>query len=354
MGKMRIFWVLLTIIILSGCNNGIKQEESQSSKLKVLILDGQNNHYIWPKSTMIMKRYLEQTDLFEVDINRADTIWLGIKYNQSRSIPLEGYINEYKLDSSVYVISEQPVKTTDFSLDFSKYDLIVSNLGAMTPDWPEATKRNFENYMSKGGGLVVVHAADNAWGDWDEFNKMIGLGAWGNRDSTTGPYVYYDDEGKIQTDPSEGICGSHGLEHEYVITSRAPQHPIMKDLPMKWLHTQDELYDRLRGPFENVTILATAFSDTEKNGQSWEPTLKGTGWNVPTLMAINYGKGRIFHATLGHFDYSMECVGFITTLQRGAEWAATGEVTQSVPTDFPSETETKSRSLNEVKLTSNN
>ena len=32
----------------------------------------------------------------------------------------------------------------------------------------------------------------------------------------------------------------------------------------------------------------------------------------------------------------MQCVGFITTLQRGAEWAATGDVTQKVPWDFPS------------------
>ena len=32
----------------------------------------------------------------------------------------------------------------------------------------------------------------------------------------------------------------------------------------------------------------------------------------------------------------MQCVGFIVTLQRGAEWAVTGNVTQPVPYDFPS------------------
>lgn len=297
-----------------------------------------------------MKNYLEQTGLFDVDINRTDTIWLGIKYNQSRTAPLEEYITEFPSDSSSYVISDEPVKTSNFNIDFSKYDLIVSNLGAMTPDWPDDTKRKFENYMNKGGGFVVVHAANNAWGDWVEFNKMIGLGAWGDRDSISGPYVYYNDDGKIQVDPSEGLCATHGREHEYVITSRAPEHPIMKDLPMEWLHSQDELYDRMRGPFENATILATAFSDIDKNEQPWEPTMKGTGWNVPTLMAINYGKGRVFHATLGHFDYSMECVGFITTLQRGAEWAATGEVTQDVPDDFPSKKETISRILKEINV----
>jgi len=197
--------------------------------------------------------------------------------------------------------------------------------------------------MNEGGGLEVVHAANNAWGDWKEFNKMIGLGAWGGRDSISGPYAYYDDNGKIQTDHSKGIAGSHGAEHEFLITSREPEHPIMKDLPIEWLHAQDELYDRMRGPFENATILATAYSDIEKNEQPWEPVLKGSGWNVPMLMAINYGKGRIFHTTLGHFDYSIECVGFMTTLQRGAEWAATGKVTQEVPDDFPSKDKSSSR-----------
>jgi type 1 glutamine amidotransferase len=52
-------------------------------------------------------------------------------------------------------------------------------------------------------------------------------------------------------------------------------------------------------------------------------------------MALRYGKGRIFHTTLGHENYSQKCIGFITTLQRGTEWAATGKVTQPVPKNFP-------------------
>jgi type 1 glutamine amidotransferase len=53
------------------------------------------------------------------------------------------------------------------------------------------------------------------------------------------------------------------------------------------------------------------------------------------LMAVTYGKGRIFHTTLGHDVNGMSCVGFVTTLNRGAEWAATGDVTQKVPVSFP-------------------
>ena|GEM_PF-3427235 len=51
----------------------------------------------------------------------------------------------------------------------------------------------------------------------------------------------------------------------------------------------------------------------------------------------------VFDSTLGYFDYSMECVGFISTLQRGTECAATGEVTQEIPPDFPAEGKTSTR-----------
>jgi type 1 glutamine amidotransferase len=52
-------------------------------------------------------------------------------------------------------------------------------------------------------------------------------------------------------------------------------------------------------------------------------------------MVLTHGKGRIFHTTLGHDVNGMSSVDFITTLQRGAEWAATGAVAQKVPANFP-------------------
>jgi len=67
------------------------------------------------------------------------------------------------------------------------------------------------------------------------------------------------------------------------------------------------------------------------------------------LMAIEYGKGRVFHTTLGHFDYSMECIGFITTFKRGTEWAAVGKVTQPIPPGFPTKEQSRSRKWSEAK-----
>jgi type 1 glutamine amidotransferase len=98
-------------------------------------------------------------------------------------------------------------------------------------------------------------------------------------------------------------------------------------MPREWLHAQDELYDKLRGPAENMQILATAYAS---------PDYGGSGKHEPMLMTISYGKGRVFHTPMGHADYSDECVGFIVSLQRGTEWAATGKVTQTeIPQDFP-------------------
>jgi type 1 glutamine amidotransferase len=100
----------------------------------------------------------------------------------------------------------------------------------------------------------------------------------------------------------------------------------MRGLPTAWLHYADELYGKLRGPGENMTILATAHSD---------PANKGTGHEEPMLMVLQFGKGRVFHTAMGHDAAALSCVGFMTTFQRGTEWAATGAVTQAVPKSFP-------------------
>ena len=109
----------------------------------------------------------------------------------------------------------------------------------------------------------------------------------------------------------------------------------MKGLPLKWRHAKDELYDRMRGPGNIRDILYTAYSDKETNG---------SGREEPLIFTVDYGNARIFHTMLGHAGATTEdniakqCTGFQVLLLRGAEWAATGKVTQKVPKDFPTET----------------
>lgn len=291
---------MLTLLFL-GLLIGTPQV-SASEKMKALIVDGQNNHRVWPKTTQMMKQYLQQTGLFTVDV--ATTAAKGTDAN--------------------------------FKPKFSDYSVVISNYNGAP--WPKETQDNLVAYMKGGGGLVVVHAADNAFSKWPEYNRMIGLGGWGGRTEKNGPYVYYTDNGEKKQDTAKGRGGGHGARHEFLIRVRDTKHPITQGLPVAWMHGQDELYDRLRGPATNLHILATALSNKTKGG---------TGRHEPMLMVIEYGKGRVFHTTLGHDDTSQRCSGFIATFQRGAEWVATGKVTQSVPEDFPNADQVRLRAIEE-------
>jgi len=297
---------------------------TQAAKLKALIIDGQNNHEVWPKSTIMMKQYLEETGLFEVDINRTFYTWKAER--EKDFLPLAQVGETQDLN--------EPKTDPDFSPDFDQYDVVISNFGWRAADWPEATQKKLEDYMKAGGGFVSVHAADNSFPNWKEYNKMIGLGGWGDRNEKDGPYVYYTNEGELVHDHTPGPAGSHGPQHLIPITVRVKDHPITAGMPTEWLTTKDECYAQLRGPAENMTILATG-----KDESGHAPTDR----HEPVLMVIDYGEGRTFHTTLGHDDYSCEGVGFIISFTRGVEWAATGKVTQAIPDDFPTAGQASSR-----------
>lgn len=271
---------------------------SARKPIKTLLITGQNNHN-WQVSHVVLKQILENSGRFDVD----------------------------------FAISpEQGKDMSGFVLDFSPYQLVVLDYNG--DSWPEETNRRFLEYVQNGGGVVIYHAADNAFSKWPEFNKICALGGWEGRNENAGPYVYWQD-GKLVKDSSAGVGGSHGKQHEYVLNGRDKEHPIVKGLPLKWRHAKDELYDRMRGPGNIQDILYTAYSDKATNG---------SGREEPLVFTVDYGNARIFHTMLGHAgptpedNIAMQCTGFQVLLLRGAEWAATGKVTQKVPKDFPTET----------------
>ena len=294
---------LLYLILLATVGFSQKQ-----TKYKVLIVTGQNNHG-WQTSSSIIEQAFNQNEMFKATLSVS---------------PPKG------------------ADMSDYQPEFKKYDIICLDYNG--DSWSEKTQKKFEKYVRKGGGVVLFHAADNSFPDWEAYNKIIGLGGWNGRTEKDGPYVYLKN-GNVIRDNSPGKGGAHGKQDEYKVITIKPEHPIMKGLPVEWLHSKDELYSRMRGPAVNMNILATASQDTARGG---------TGRQEPVLFTIKYGKGNIFHSVLGHagknYYDAVRCEGFLTTLLRGAEWVVSGEVTQPVPANFPGPSEVRIRENLEPRL----
>jgi len=257
-------------------------------KIRVVIIDGQNNHN-WQQTTPVLKTHLEAAGRFTVEVATAP----GNKATKEEKAA--------------------------FKPDLTKYDVIVSNYNGES--WSKAFNDDLDAKLKEGKiGLVIVHAANNAFGGWKEYNQMIGMG-W--RDAKYGKRYKLDESGKEEIVEAGKDQGSgHRYSGPFTITIRDAEHPVTKGMPKEWLHAKDELYDNMRGPIENVHMLATAYS-------------KGTKVHEPMIWTVDYGKGRVFHTPMGHDAGAMKCVGFGATLNRGTEWAATGKVTLALPKEFP-------------------
>ena len=277
---------LIFTAVSCGCARG---------PLQGVIITGQNNHN-WPVSHKAIKMTLENSGMFRMDVAVS---------------PAAGE------------------DMSSFSVDFGRYKFVVLDYNG--DSWPEPMKEAFLEYVRGGGGVIVYHAADNSFPDWDEYNKIIALGGWEGRDEKSGPYVYWKDGGLVR-DMTPGPGGSHGAQHEYVLENHGASHPVFEGLPERWIHAKDELYDRMRGPGNIKDLLYTAYSPKEKGG---------SGREEPLVFSVDYGNARIFHIMIGHAgktledNPAMQCAGFQELLIRAAEWCATGKVTREVPADFP-------------------
>lgn len=194
---------------------------------------------------------------------------------------------------------------TDASLvlegDLKNYDLFLLDYNGAS--WSDRAQSHFLEAVRNGTGVVVFHAANNAFAGWTEYEKLVGL-LW--REGT-----------------------GHGQFHTFKVDIKDSAHPIMQGVTN--FETEDELYHRLVSMHATeVEVLATAYSDPEQGG---------TGNHEPVLMTTQYGEGRVFHTALGHVwegdpncGYrgctlvALENEGFQTTLLRGSEWAANGKV----------------------------
>ena len=316
----------------------------QADPIRVLIVDGRNNHN-WKVTTDSLQATLKATGRFMVDVATApDSLTpTGPRAPRSQDAAVQ---ERFKAAANKFKELVKPASDkgrsewSAWKPDFAAYDCVVLNYNG--PTWPEETQKSFVDYVRNGGGVLLIHAANNAFSNWDEYNDIIGMG-W--RKAGYGKVLKVEDKsGKTYVDETAGNS-AHGSKHAFQITVRQPNHPIMRGLPTKWMHGRDELYHNMRGPAENLTVLSSAYSD---------PKQRGTGLHEPMSWEVTYGKGRSMVTSMGHFWRgdrtwdSLYCVGFQTIVARSCEYLATGKVTIPVPDSFPPESEVRIQPPNEV------
>ncbi|MFT5497818.1 MAG: putative membrane-bound dehydrogenase-like protein [Kiritimatiellia bacterium] len=300
-------------------------------KLSVLIVDGRNNHD-WKETTHALRATLEHSGRFTVSVATAPELKTisGLRRPKGDDAATQERFTE--ADKAWKLLSQPARQTFDqtwaaWAPDFAAHDVVLLNYNG--PEWAEPVKQSLVEYVKAGGGLVLVHAANNAFTNWDAFNQMIGLG-W--RKAGFGDCIKWNPTVNQTFATCETCNSGHGSKHPFQITVRKSDHPIMQGLPPVWLHGTDELYHNMRGPAKNLTVLSSAYSDPKTNG---------TGEHEPITYEVAYGQGRVIVTTMGHFwpqqDWwdSLYCVGFQTVLARSAEYAATGRVTLPLPDAFP-------------------
>ena len=140
--------------------------------------------------------------------------------------------------------------------EFSQVDCIVLDYNGQM--WPERVKQALVGYVKRGGGVLSLHAANNSFTGWKEYEEMVGL-LW--RPVGYGASLYVDDEGKLLREAAgEGRGMGHGRQYDWKMTTRDAKHPIARGMPRYWMHKHDELYHGQRGPARNFHILLTAYS----------------------------------------------------------------------------------------------
>lgn len=270
----------------------------EKKRYRILIVDGFSNHD-WKQTTLLTKWILEQSGMFQVDVSTAP------------------------LDS---------IKRSQWRPVFENYKVVIQNTNNIhSPGlrWPETVEKALEKYLRRGGGLYILHSANNAFPHWEQYDQMIGLG-WRRKDSGYALEIS-SEKNIIRIPPGQGDDTGHDERFNAVI-EMFTRHEINRDYPGKWQTANTEVYYFPRGAAKNLTVLSYAFDST------------GTGRKWPVEWVVKYGKGRVYNSSLGHlwkgevFPDAYRCIGYQTTVIRAAEWLATGEVTYPLPANFPGET----------------
>ncbi|WP_439481227.1 ThuA domain-containing protein [Cyclobacterium plantarum] len=219
-GKRSIWVYLVRLVFFLNLFFFLKPDgQAQSSvKIPVLIVDGFSNHD-WKQTSAVSKWILEESGLFKVDIS---------------TVPEDSMARQSWLPA------------------FDQYAVVIQNTNNIHNSnlkWPINTEKALEKYVAKGGGLYILHSANNAFAHWEAYNEMIGLG-W--RSQSVGTSLEIDSKGNIKRySPGEGRGTGHG-ERFNALIQILNRHPINKGYPEAWQTVNTEVYYFPRGDAKNI------------------------------------------------------------------------------------------------------
>jgi len=283
---------VFSLFFLCGAS---EQISSESIPIKVLIIDGCSNHD-WQRTTLLTRDILQQAKIFDVTVSTAPSATNDPAYAK-------------------------------WHPDFSKFDVVIQNYNNLQggAPWPPDVREAFEHFVENGGGVFMLHSANNSFVDWDAYNRMIGLG-WRKKDFGTAIQIG-PDERLIRIPPGSGEDTFHQPRQNRLI-HRMGNDPIHEGMPRTWMTPLIEVYNFTRGSAENLTILSWA-----------EDPVSKARWPVEWM--VTYGKGHVYCSTFAHIwrdeadPVDMRCAGFQTILVRALQWLAQRPVTYPIPPDFP-------------------
>jgi hypothetical protein len=279
--------------------------------IKVLIVDGMSNHS-WEQTTKIVRAVYALGGFFSVDVSTAPKVAAASAWEAWKP-------------------------------DFRQYEVVLMNYNSGDAsgslNWPADKRALLEDFVKGGGGLYILHAANNSFPDWPEYNKMIATG-W--RKSGFGSAIKVESDLKLTLiPPGTGSGTEHGNRADAPIRI-LKRHPINKGYPDAYLASTLEIYQYARGPAANCEVLSYAYDG---------PASGNSNINWPIEILIDYGKGQVYNATPGHvwagesMPNAVRDVSFQTTLLRATEWLARKEILYPVPEDFNTETKVVFRNL---------
>lgn len=163
----------------------------------------------------------------------------------------------------------------------TRYHVVVLHyMNWKTPGPGAAARANLQQFVERGGGLVLVHFACGAWQEWPDFVHLAGR-VWNPR------------------------MRGHDPRGPFQVEIVRPDHPIMSGLGS--FETDDELYTCLDGAVP-IEVLAKSTSKVDRK-------------DYAMAFVLSVGRGRVFHSPLGH-DVKAFGPPVLELFRRGVAWAA--------------------------------